>query len=346
MNNAPNARVEIGITRLTGLLCLFFLISCGLGYPILNRYDPRQTPGLTDVKSYAALVSGEAVDGPQHLRYRVLVPLTARPFYRLAQGRVSSWDPLVFGLLAADSLFVAGTAVLIVVLGTSIEESYEASVVGALLYLVNFCVPNMRLAGLVDAGEGFFTLWLMWALWTRRLFLVPVITMVGVLAKETFIPISVALTATWWVLVRNDLKSPLRGLLWILGGWIVGLLALVGVQWSVTGHWGNPVNFGLQLHQNVNYVRQFTGSVLDKNLWYIFGWLLPVGLPKLGRFPKSLLIPTAVASAMVFGLDGYYGGAPGTVGRALFTVAGPMLAISSAVFLLEPKSYKIKANEA
>jgi len=33
-------------------------------------------------------------------------------------------------------------------------------------------------------------------------------------------------------------------------------------------------------------------------------------------------------------LDAFYGGAPGTIGRALFTIAGPVLSLSSAMLLL------------
>ena len=109
---------KITVARMAGLFCLFLLIAWGLGYPTLNRYDPRQTPGLTDVQSYAALVTGAPTLDAGHLRFRVLVPWVARPFYQLAKGRFGSWDPVMFGLLVADALFVAGTALLIVVLGT------------------------------------------------------------------------------------------------------------------------------------------------------------------------------------------------------------------------------------
>jgi hypothetical protein len=53
------------------LWLLFFLISSGLGYPALNRYDPRQA--LPDAAVYAQI----ATQGPAlvncHLRFRVLV---------------------------------------------------------------------------------------------------------------------------------------------------------------------------------------------------------------------------------------------------------------------------------
>lgn len=167
MTNRDDNGARISTARVALLFCVFFLIACGLGYPVLNRFDPRLTPGLTDVKAYASLVIGTAnLDAGDKLYrgFRVLVPWVARPFYWLARGQVATWDPVMFGLLVADSLFVSGTAVLIVILGNRQLGRSAAGLVGALLYLVNFAVPNLRLVGLVDAGEGFFLLALLWCL--------------------------------------------------------------------------------------------------------------------------------------------------------------------------------------
>jgi len=56
---------RIAAARLALLFCVFFLIACGLGYPILSRFAPGQTPGLSDVKTYAALVAGAALVEPR-----------------------------------------------------------------------------------------------------------------------------------------------------------------------------------------------------------------------------------------------------------------------------------------
>src|SRR5580704_12366093 len=127
MNNQGQKRRATTVLQLAGLFCLFFLISWGLGYPILNRYDPGKIPGLTDVSSYAATVVGAKIPGPEHLRFRILVPWIAKPFDHLALGRFGSWNPVTFGLLVADSLFVAATAVLVVVLGSRRLGSYPVS---------------------------------------------------------------------------------------------------------------------------------------------------------------------------------------------------------------------------
>ena len=40
------------------------------------------------------------------------VPEVAKPFFLMANGRVRSWDPVLFGLLISNCLFGATSAVL------------------------------------------------------------------------------------------------------------------------------------------------------------------------------------------------------------------------------------------
>ena len=356
MTSLQDSRTKIATARLALLFCVFFLIACGLGYPILNRFDPRQTPGLSDVKIYASLVTGTATGTASpdagHVRFRVLVPWLARPFYRLAQGRFATWDSVMFGLLVADSLFVAGTAILIVILGNRQLGSSAVGLVGALLYLVNFAVPNLRLVGLVDAGEGFFLLALLWSLSEFELWALPVIAVLGALTKESFIPFSMVLTSAWWFSAwpdrdiernadhrnddhRNEDRNRARKAAgWILTSWMLSLAAMVALHGSITGRFVSPLQFGLALHRGDDYLGHLASSLHDRSLWYIFLWLLPTAIPNLKRLPKAWLIPVGATCAMAFVLDAYFGGAPGTVGRALFSIAGPVLSLSSALLLL------------
>ena len=346
MTSLHDNRAKIATATVALLFCIFFLIACGLGYPVLNRFDPRQTPGRSDVTIYASLVTGTASVDAGHVRFRVLVPWLAKPLYMLAQGRVATWDPVMFGLLVADSLFVAATAVLIVILGNRQLGSSAVGLVGALLYLVNFAVPNLRLVGLVDAGEGFFLLALLWSLSELKLWALPVIAVLGTLTKESFIPFSIVLTSAWWFSVRPG-RNPdrnrarnhfLSGAAWILISWVLSLAAMVGLQWSISGRFVSPLQFGLALHRGHEYLGHFASSLHDRNLWYIFLWLLPTAIPYLKRLPKSWLIPVGATCVMAFVLDAYFGGAPGTVGRALFSTAGPVLSLSSALLLLRTSS--------
>jgi hypothetical protein len=347
MPSLSEGSTPITTTRSATLFCLFFLIAFGLGYPTLNRYDPRQVAGLSDVQVYAALVTGAAlpVSTPrnssdaraEHLRFRVLVPALARPFYHFAQGRIGTWDPVMFGLLVANSLFVAAAALLIFLLGKNQLGSYPVSLVASLLYLVNFAVPNLRLAGLIDAGEGFFLLALLWSVANRHLWLLPFVDVFGALTKESFVPLSIAFTGAWWLAIRKKSDAREHAVIWIVSSWLMSFAALLVLQRSVLGYWLSLLQFAAALHGNHDYLSHFVSSIWDRNFWYIFIWLLPLAIPRLNEFPKSWLFATAVACAMAFILDGYYGGAPGTVARALFSVAGPLLSLSAASFLCDTK---------
>ena len=362
MMSLPDNRGKVAAARVALLFCIFFLIACGLGYPVLNRFDPRQTPGLSDVKTYASMVTETAIVDAgdmdsgdiRYRRFRVLVPWLARPFYWLARGRSGTWDPVMFGLLVADSLFVAGTAVLIVILGNRVVlgnrqlGSPGAGLVGALLYMVNFAVPNLRLVGLVDAGEGFFLLALLWSLSEFELWALPVIAVLGALTKESFIPFSIVFMSAWWVSTlgdRNDDRKHFRDAAWILTSWVLSFAAMIGLQWSITGRYVSPLQFGFALHRGGGY--HFAVSLHDRNLWYIFLWLLPTAIPNLKRFPKSWLIPVGATCAMALVLDAYFGGAPAAGsawGRALFSIAGPVLSLSSALFLLRISGGSVAAR--
>ncbi len=347
MASPEDKPARITAAKLGSLFLLFFLIAGGLGYPVLNRYDPRQTSGLSDVKIYSEMVSGTAGADAGHVRFRVLVPWVAKQIFRIAEGRTASWDPVMFSLLVVDSIFVAATAVLVVILGSRCLGNSAVGLLGAFVYLVNFAVPNLRLVGLVDAGESFFLLALLWSLAECRLWPLPLIAILGTLTKESFIPFSIAFGAVWWLTVRRDRDSlrqrsqtPARIGVWIAISWVASLGAFAGLHRAIEGTFTSPLEFAVSLqgsHDSVasGYLAHFARSLADHQLWYIFLWLLPTAIPNLRKFPRAWLAASGVTCAVAFALDAFYGGAPGTIGRALFTIAGPMLSLSSAMLLLE-----------
>ena len=96
------------------LWTLFFLIGVGLGYPTLNRYDPRSAPGVTDSGGYYSIVLGGTDAGDES--HRVLVPYLAKPIYWLANNHLHTWNPVFFALLVVNSFFIATGAILLLVI--------------------------------------------------------------------------------------------------------------------------------------------------------------------------------------------------------------------------------------
>ena len=334
-SSAPRQEAGVPRSRLLLLFLVFFFICCGLGYPVLNRIDWRQGPGgLDDVVIYAGLVTTRPTpDLNEHMQFRILVPYLARPIYRLAKNHIGTWDPIMFGLLVVNSFFVALTVTLLVIVVQSQLGSYAVALGSAMIYLLNFAVPNLRLAGMIDAGEGFFLMALVWSLCQEDYWLLPLWAVIGATAKESFVPFLMVFSLSWLLCSRRRLRKPSTAAIWMVTSWVAGLGSLAALQWRITHVFRSPLRFGLELHQNSAYLGHLVSSLGDRNLWYIFFWLLPLSLLRLRRLPLNWRVATAVTSAMAFALDAYYGGSPGTIGRALFSIAGPLLCASVAILL-------------
>ena len=314
---------------------LFFAICFGLGYPTLRRYDPRTTEGLSDVWKYHALATG--LDRPafkELFRSRILVPSVARPFSWFARSYLHSLDPGLFGLLISNSLFCATTACFIVGIGIKVRNDPGTALLGATLYLLSFAVPNLQLAGMVDAGEACFMAAVVWSLLTRRWYLLPLWGVLGALAKETFVPFSSVFALTWWLvdgrqnkLRVSELKWP--ELKWIVALAIVGLATVVAVHSVVAGHFRWPWEIAGEANARINFFGALWRCLTERSFWYVFGWLLPLGIWRLKYFPKPWLLASALTSALAIML-GAYSNAGGTVGRATFNIVGPLLSLSVA----------------
>jgi hypothetical protein len=323
---------------------LFFAICFGLGYPTLRRYDPRTTEGMSDVPKYYAITTGaDTSPFKEMFRSRVLVPYVARPFYWFAQAYLHSWNPAFFGLLMANSLFCATTACLVVSIGHKSLNDLGTALLGATLYLLSFTIPNLQLAGLVDAGEACFMAAVIWSLLTRKWYLLPLWGLLGALAKETFVPFSSVFAFTWWLVEGRQNRRRLSELEWTEFRWIatlavVGLATVMAVHSAVAGQLRSPWNIAGQARAPVNFFVALWNCLTERSFWYVFGWLIPLGIWRLKHFPKPWLVASVVTSALAIML-GAYSNAGGTVGRATFNIIGPLLSLSVALLIARPSDY-------
>lgn len=86
------------------------------------------------------------------------------------------------------------------------------------------------------------------------------------------------------------------------------------------------------MHSSSGYAGGALWRLFDRNFWFILIWLLPLGLIRLRRLPRSWIIATGLACAGALTLGAYHS-ARGNVARPLFSVAGPLLSLSVAIFL-------------
>lgn len=312
---------------------LFFGIALGLGYPTLNRYDPR-VAGNPDAAEYHRLVVMWPPPVSERGRYRVLVPYVAKPFYWLAVDRAGTWEPAFFGLLVANAIFCASTASVAVSLGLRVLGDPAVAMLGGTLLLLNFAVPNLYLAGMVDAGEGFALVAMALALLRERPWLLVGLAPLGVLAKETFLPLAVVFGLTWHLADRERRDRPGR-LGAVLAMALAGALTLVTVSSLVTGGLSGPWQLRDLGRSQVSFLAGLARCVTDRGFWYVFAWLLPFGLPRLARFPRPWIAASAATGMAALLLGGWID-AQGNIARPIFGAAGPLLALSAASLVARP----------
>ena len=324
---------------------LFFAIALGIGYPAVSRFDPRTVPGCADSTRYYEMVAGKPAAASQQM-LRPLLPWVARPIFRLSEGRLPSWDPVAFGLLIASALFTATGALILLQIGRTHVASESTALAGTLLYLLTFAVHNKHLGcGLVDSGESSLMLALYWLLLARKLFLLPVVGVIGALAKETFIPMATIATVGWALIeFRQQRWKPRSTAAWIFSWapWllvmiVVGLATTSALQYGAYGRLILPWEFAAQIRndpwaKDVGLLQGLIGCLTDRQFWYIFGWLLPLGMLRLNRMPRAWVGASLGASAAALAMGAWIN-AGGVAAPAVFNAIGPILSMSAAVFL-------------
>lgn len=315
------------------LWLLFFAICFGLGYPTLRRYDPRNAEGMSDTWKYYWMTRGENVDSVKELfRGRILVPYVARPFFWFAQKYRSTEQAAFFGLLVANALFCATTACLIVSIGHKLLHDLATALLGATLYLLSFAISNLQLSGLIDSGEACFLAALVWSLLNGCAFLLPLWAILGALAKETFVPFSTLFAFTWWYVERSKGKRDNSQLKWIVILAVAGLTMVSVVHSVFAGALRWPWQIAAQAHASGNFLVALGRCLTDRSFWYVFAWLIPLGIWRLKFFPKQWLA-AALATSILALMFGAYNNTGGTVARAIFDICGPLLSLSVAVLI-------------
>lgn len=323
---------------------LFFVICLSLGYSALQRYDPRTAAGMTDTYKYYAIVTGQNTTGFREIfRCRLLVPYVARPFYWVARAYSDTWKAGFFGLLMANALFCATTACLVFSIGNRLIGDAGTALAGATLYLLNFNISNLQLAGLIDSGEACFLAALIWSLVAGKWYLLPLWALLGALAKETFVPFSIVFAVTWWVTERrqNGLKPAERSwaeLKWIVALAVVGLTTVTIVRSLIVTQLTLPWSIAAEARAPVNFFASLWRCVSERSFWYVFGWLIPLGIWRLRYFPTPWLAASVTTSILAL-LLGAYIDAGGTVGRPEFDITGALLSLSVAMFIARNREH-------
>jgi len=116
---------------------------------------------------------------------------------------------------------------------------------------------------------------------------------------------------------------------------IFGLSTVVAVHSEVSGEFKWPWEIAGQARASVNHFAALWRCLTERSFWYVFGWLIPLGIWRLKHFPRPWLL-ASVATVIVALMFGAYNDSGGTVGRAIFDIIGPLLSLSVALLIARP----------
>jgi hypothetical protein len=329
--STPEDQSQPGLPHFIACWVLFFLISMGLGYASVGRYDPRATEGLSDSALYLRLVAGEDVQAREP-RFRVLVPYVAKPFYLLAKKFLPPEESSPLALLIANALFSSATVCLLVAVGVRVVGNLAVALLAGTLYLLNFAIANLQLAGLVDASEACLMMAVTATLLSDKWWPLPLWGLIGALAKETFVPLAGVLALVWWYVGHRRRADRLGRLGFVVAMMIVALLTTIMLRLAISGHIFISEVFQPATNSVAGYLSRLFSALLSRNFWYVFIWLLPLGLMRLRRVPRAWAV-AATLSAITALMFGAYRDIGGNVARPMFDAIGPLLSLSTAMFL-------------
>ena len=312
---------------------LFFVICLSLGYPTLNRYTPAESNISDTVKYHDLIKTGFADVDESHWRYRVLVPYMAMPFYHLSKGWIGSWDPVAFGLLVANAIFLSSAAIILLLITHQLVGDIRPGLLSGFLLLFNFNVSNLYLSGLIDSGEVFLVTLMAWSLLNGYWVLLPIIGILGALTKETCIPITVSMASGWflrdWVAGQFNRKH--FTLIVALG--LTSLLTLVSLKVlgaeEIFWPWENLA--AVSTNKN-SFITDLISLLLNRNIYYTFIWVFPLGMVGLRYIPRGWIWGSAATAIVILLLSAGIG-VGDNIGRPLFSAMGPMLTVAASLFL-------------
>jgi hypothetical protein len=319
------------------LFIVFFFMSLGLGYSVLNRFDTTSLEALSDSVLYLNIVEhglSAVTYDPFGRSTRILMPMMAHIIYGFLP-QLGSWDVVAFSMLVVTSCFCALTGVIIFRLGLIVSNSGFIAITSSFLYLLNFSVSNFYLVGLVDAGFGFSFALLGYTLLKKKWIWLPLISVIGTLIKEVFLPLGTIFIVGWILSEWYRTKVLVKSHVFIM--FIFALISFIIVT-TLKSYTLNELVFPWQQVSDIKGVVSYTGEHLVLTVvrfLYVFIWLLPLAIPSLWRLPKNWLGAMFFAIIATVALGWWASISGAGFGRGIFNVASAGFCIAAAFTLRE-----------
>lgn len=318
------------------LLGFFFsAISFSLGYHTINSFIPEAVPEAADAFIYKDLVvNGPSAISQDHRSSRILIPMVAHVIYKVLPLKVGSWDTANFSLLIVNSFICSIIGIIIFYITLGIKGDSLEGLLASLLFFLNFAIPNYYLSSLVDSGECLFSLLLFLVMYNNKWFLLPVIGVLGVLTKETFLPVSFLFIASWLFVEWFETKKlNVRRIIYFVVFMILSVLTVIILKSIIFNRLMFPWDYAKTLLKP--HVAFASSNALSeiRRFFYVFIWLLPFSIMHFKNIPKIWRY-SSLSSVIVIAFLSIWAGTSGAAtSRYIFNYIGPMLCISSCWFM-------------
>ena len=183
----------------------------------------------------------------------------------------------------------------------------------------------------MDSVEFFALALLVWWLVRGNWRLLPLLAVFAA-GKETFPLIATTMATCWWLMELPYKGFRISAVVSILGLLLGGLLTVSLLHSWIDGQWLWPWQIAGQIHTGHAFWPNVFSGLFERSVLLTFVFLLPLGVWRLGQFPRQWLAAVVVASGVLL-LMGAWGGAGANISRPLFGVLGPLLSISAARLL-------------
>jgi hypothetical protein len=150
------------------------------------------------------------------------------------------------------------------------------------------------------------------------------------------VPFSVVFGVSWWLAGVREARFRFSDVWWIGGMGLMGMGVLL-VLWRVLSP-GHPMglrSFLAEVDSGSNYLQSLFIGMTNRNFWYPFLWLLPLGLLGVRRLPRRWVVASLATAVTALVLGAIHTSQP--ISRPVFNILGPMLSLSVALLLARPE---------
>jgi hypothetical protein len=335
------AKKKVGFQIFSNLILfyVFFGICLGLGYATVNRYDLRDT-GVRDSRAYFEMADFSYAEMSPPYRYRVLTPSLAGVIQKgLSYVPLGTWSKVAFSFLIVNSFFMALAACILGRIALLVTGDQFVSILAPFVYLTAWPVVNLHLCGLVEAGEAFFFVTLIYLTLRNSWWATPIVICIGILAKETLAVFGIFYLIAYYVFQRIvEKRESSAPIIFIVINVLVAAATIQLVRTLIGGEVLQSRELSLNLDLVLRTPLGIFECISSHQLIYGLFVLLPIGLMGLKHIPRVFVVSSFLTGLFAL-VCGGYAHVGGSVDRSLFNVLGPVLAIAGAVFLVRVCQY-------